>query len=156
MPTALNFDPGTWNSTVEAPYTLGAEYETGGKTYMYVQLSSQSVAGANGMIPEQAHLTEYIVTVERATVTAPTTLGRAPMGVLVGTVTAGNFCFMQTRGLHSAVKDAANAISALDKITSHATVDGDAKAPAAYTEIFIGYATGAASGGVFTAMLGPA
>lgn len=144
MPTALTFDPGNWNSSTAAPYTLGALYEDAGKVYTYVLLTD-AVNATNGMVAEQASTTAYTVSVDRD---AGTTLGRAPVGVFVGSVTAGNYGFIQVRGIHSAVKDAANALSALGKVTSHATTDGDAAPTTAYTDKTIGYALANAAGGV--------
>jgi hypothetical protein len=152
MPTALSFDPGTWNSTVAAPYTLGAIYETGGKQYKYVQLvndAGTSGTPGNGWVVE-ATASDNIVTVDR---TGGSSLGRAPVGVMVGTVTLGNFCFVQILGPHSAVSDSGNTVSALGKITSVATQDGDAGATTAYTDITIGWATANATGGTVAAMI---
>lgn len=148
MPTPLNLDPGTWNSTVAAPYTLGETYSVGGKLYKYVLLSGAggAVNATNGMVAEQYIATGHTVTLDRSDSTS-SGLGRAPVGVFVGAVTAGNYGFIQIEGIHSAVKDAANALALLGKVASHATVDGDAKAVAAYTDITIGWALAAAGGG---------
>jgi len=150
VPTPLDMDPGTWNSATAAPYTLGGTYEVGGKVYRYVQLSSAggAVSATNGMVAEKYAASGNIVTVDRSDSTA-SGLGRAACGVFVGSVTAGRYGFIQVLGEHAAVKDAANAATLLVKIKSHATVDGDAAPASAYTDIVIGYATAAASGGTF-------
>lgn len=149
MSTALKFDPGTINQAAAAPYTLGQVYSNGSALYEFVQLTD-AVNATNGMVAEQASTTGYIVTVDRAGGSA---VGRAPRGVFVGNVTAGNYGFIQIRGIHSAIKDAANALTTLTKFTSHASTDGDAKATAAYTEVHIGYALANAGGGVFIGMI---
>lgn len=144
MATALNFDPGTWNSSVAAPFTLGDLYASGGKTYLYVQLTD-AVNATNGMVAERASTSSYIVTVDRSGGSA---LGRFPKGVFVGNVTAGNFGFVQILGIHSAVKDAAGALTARVKVISHATTDGDSAPATAYTDITIGVCLANSSGGV--------
>lgn len=136
MPTPLNFDPGTWNSTVATPYTLGGIYETGGKLYQYVQLID-AVPGTNGMVVEAASATSYLVTVDRV---GGTSLGRIPVGVLVGSVTAQNFCFMQVAGIHPTVIDAANATTVTGPVTSLAATDGNCGPITASTDIVIGVA----------------
>lgn len=149
MPTPLTLDPGTWNSSVAAPYTLGALYETGGKMYMYVLLTD-AVNASNGMVAEMASTTAYTVTVDRS---GGSSLGRGPVGVFVGSVTAGNYGFIQVEGIHSAVKDAAAGLTALVKVTSHASTDGDAAPATAYTDKIIGFALAATAGGVAPVML---
>jgi len=143
MATALLFDPGTVNSSAVAPYTLGGVYSDGSRLYQCIQLTD-AVNGANGMVVEAASTTSYIVTVDRA---GGSSLGRIPRGVLVGTITAGNYGFALIYGIHSAVKDAANALTAAVKVTTHATTDGDSAPATAYTDKIIGVCLANASGG---------
>lgn len=139
MPTALPFDPSTINSSVVAPYTLGDVYQTNGKLYQYVQLvndTGTSGTPGNGWVVEATSTSAYIVTADRASGSA---IARSPVGVLVGTVTLGNYCFMQIHGIHTAVKNTGDTINAVGlKVIAHASTDGSADIATAYTEPVIG------------------
>lgn len=137
MAEPISFDPATINQSTTGDFSLGQKLEYLGKWYEFVKLTD-AVNGANGMVTEAATpVTDgFLVTVVRA---GGSSLGRIPRGVLVGTVTAGNYCFQLIDGYHSAVKDAAGALSTVGfKVTTHATTDGDAAATTVYTDKTIG------------------
>ena len=155
MPTPLLLDPGNWNSTVVAPYTLGAFYETGGKTYQYVQLVD--LGATNGMVVEPASATAHSVTVVRVTSSSicdGTAAGtRQAVGVIVGTVTINNYCFIQVEGIHPAVIDAVSSLPIGAKFTAHVSTPGNAVVVTSALNGAIGYTTAAAAGGTVSAIL---
>lgn len=136
MAEPISFDPATINQSTTGNFSLGQKLEYLGKWYEFVKLTD-AVNGANGMVTEAASGTDgFLVTVDRA---GGSSLGRIPRGVLVGTVTAGNYCFQLIDGLHSAVKDAAANLATVGlKVTTHAVTDGDATVTTAYTDKTIG------------------
>jgi hypothetical protein len=152
VPTPLSLDPATVDSQTEAPWRLGQLLEREGKLYRYVKLMD-AVAGANGMLAELASTSDWLVTVDRAGGSAVVSGSiRSPVGLLVGVLTPGRFGFLQVSGFHPAARDAANALTALQKFTAHATTDGDIGIPSAFTQVMGGYALAAASGGVVPVM----
>lgn len=153
MATPIGFDPSVVNQPTVGNYALGQELDYLDGTYRFLKLTD-AVAGASGMVAEAGSATDAnIVTVDRSGGSA---LGRIPVAVLVGTVTAGNYFFGLVRGLKAGVKDAAGALNAVGlKVTTHATTDGDAAAASAYTDKIIGTVRVVSSGGVATVYVQP-
>lgn len=136
MAEPIGFDPTVVNQTTTGNYVLGQELEYDGRLFRFLKLTD-AVNGAAGMVAESGSATDPdIVTVDRA---GGSSLGRIPVAVLVGTVTAGNYFFGLVRGQQAGVKDAAGALNSVGlKVTTHATTDGDAAAATAYTDKIIG------------------
>ena len=143
MATPIGFDPTTVNQDSTGQWVKGQFYDYNGSIYRFVK-TADAVNATNGMVAEWASTTDYVVTVDRA---GGSSLGRLPAGVFVASVTAGNYGFLLVFGRHSAVRDAANALTAGIKVVSHATTDGDAAPAAAYTGNTIGTCLANASGG---------
>lgn len=161
MSELRGFTPSTYKSTT-AEFTLGGIYEdpTTGYKYRYCK-STDSIAFVDGMIAEMAIGTtttvaqSWIVTVDRA---GGSSANRLPVGVVVcplstAEAAAGNYIFLLVEGGHSAIRDAANALTKGIRITTHATTDGDAAAQGAYTDKTVGWALAAASGGTCPARI---
>lgn len=146
MPVPIGFDPSVINQAAVSPYTLGQEVEYNGKLYRCLKLAD-AVAGVSGMVAEAASGTDgNIVTVDRA---GGSSLGRVPVAVLVGPVTAGYYFFGLIRGMHAGVKDAAGGLNTVSlKVTSHATTDGDAAPATVYTDNIIGVVRVVSAAGV--------
>lgn len=145
MATPVGFDPANYNSSSNAEgFVLGQVYDYNGRLFRFYK-TVDAVNVLNGMVVEWASTTTYNVTVDRA---GGSSLGRNPVGVAVGSVTAGNYGFFLVLGIHSAVRDAANALTAGVKVIPHATTDGDAAPATAYTDRVIGVCLANASGGV--------
>lgn len=103
---------------------LGALFHdaTNGKVYKYVLAEDANLA--NGDVVEFSDTSGYEVTKDRS---GGSSIGRAPAGVAIGTITDGQYGWIQVYGKHSAVKVGANvAIAAADALVPHATIDGSA------------------------------
>lgn len=151
MPTPVGFDPSSYNSATSGGFNPGSIYEYNGSLYKFIK-TVDAVDVTNGMVLEIASTsgTQY-GTVDRA---LGSSVGRIPMGVAVGTITAGNYGFILIKGVHTAIKDAANAVNAVGaKATTHATVDGDAAKASAYTDNIFAVALTAASAGTFRGLV---
>lgn len=127
MPTAIGFDPSTYDSDVLAPYSLGEVYTVPGSGKLYRVFKYVDFATAphgDGDVMEWASTTTYSVTADRS---GGTSLGRMPAGVACRAAVANNhYQFFLVQGLHSTIGDAANGCTAGRKLTTHATTDGDA------------------------------
>ena len=118
-------------STLFVPGQLGMFYEKDGKKYQLVQLTAGAVAGAAGQAVWWHDFDDFVVNND---ISDLTTARNQPAGVVLGTVTAGNYCWIQVRGPHSAVKtNADDDIAAGDTLIIAATTDGTVDSVAAGT-----------------------
>lgn len=131
MPTPVGFDPSSYNSATSGGFNPGSIYEYNGSLYKFIK-TVDAVNVTNGMVLELASTsgTQY-GTVDRS---GGSSVGRIPIGVAVGSITAGNYGFILIKGVHTAIKDALNTMTAVgDKATTHGSTDGDAAKASAYT-----------------------
>lgn len=105
-----------------AKLEAGTVWEDGatGKAYRYVLVEDTSIA--NGDVVEYSDTSGYEVTKDRS---GGSSVGRVVAGVAIGTISDGNYGFIQVSGRHAAVK-ADGGISAGDVLVPHATYDGKA------------------------------
>lgn len=128
----INEGVATFNvATLSLPGQLGMFYEKDGKKYQLVLLTAGAVAGAAGQAVWWHDFDDFVVNND---ISDLTTARNQPAGVVLGTVTAGNYCFIQVRGPYATVKtNADDDIAAGDTLIIAATTDGTVDSVAAGT-----------------------
>ena len=100
---------------------LGMFFEKDGKKYQLVKLTT-GVAGAAGQAVWWHDFDDFVVNND---ISQLTTARNQPAGVILGTVTVGNHCFIQVRGPYATVKtNGDDDIAAGDTLIIAATTDG--------------------------------
>lgn len=148
----VGFTPSTFNSAT-ADFTVGARYtdESTGYEYMFVKAQAALANGDVCTLGSNSATNTQVEVVPANTASAlGTGTSERAVGVAVGTVTVNQYGFIMTRGIHSAVKDAANGVTAGSYVMPHATTDGNAANVTVGTNdaLAFGYALAAGSGGV--------
>src|SRR3990167_5536814 len=131
MPTAVGFDPSTYNSSSPGGFTLGAVYDWTGKLYVFVKAGSALALG------DVCCWTTNFGSEAAQSKTAPA-IDYALAGGASGVVTLANYGFLQVGGEHVAVKDAANACVAGAKLTIHTVTPGNAVVVSGATQALLG------------------
>lgn len=122
MATAIGFDPGTWNSTVIGPFTLGQVYDFQGRLFRYFQ-NSATAAIADGTVccrysspaigASAASFT--VIGSNRTTALAGTPAAKIVVCVGVGAVSASNYGFGLVLGIHTNVLSTSSTLGTLQK-----------------------------------------
>lgn len=97
---------------------VGQLYVREGKSYRYYK--AKDIAFAANKVVEYS-TTAGAVTIDRA---GGSSVGRIAAGVAYGTVTAGNYGWVQVAGTCSMLVPAAGVVAAGNYLTTHATTDG--------------------------------
>lgn len=100
-----------------APGTVHQDRDTN-KIYKYVQVEDMNLAV--GDVVEYSDTTGNEVTKDRA---GGSSIGRVAAGVALGTVTDGNYTWIQVQGLNTYVKTDGS-VAASDPLVPHASSDG--------------------------------
>jgi hypothetical protein len=121
------------NDDATAQEQLGKVYVdyASGKAYRYVL--AEDAALANGDVVEFSDTSGYEVTNDRA---GGSSLGRFVAGVAIGTISDGQYGWIQVSGKHSAVKTD-GAVAAGDRLVPHATADGQADTEASGSTVAV-------------------
>ena len=144
--SAVGFDPSTYNSTTTSGFTVGAVYDYNGALYRFVK-NSGAGALANGDVTEPTTTLGFFCQAGDAA-----SIGRAANGAAVGVITAGNYGFVMVDGRHTAIKDAANGVTAARPVISFGgTTLGNARnAAGAATDVVFGHAITSGALGICT------
>lgn len=97
---------------------LGSKFAFRGAEYRYIKIKDLAVA-ANQVVEYSSSTDAF--TKDRS---GGSSIGRTVAGVAVGTVSAGNYGYVQVSGTCSALVPAAGVLAAGDLVTAHATSDG--------------------------------
>lgn len=144
------------DNSATARHTLGDIHFESGKAYRYVLAEDADLAA--GDVVEFSDTTGYEVTNDRS---GGSSVGRVVAGVAVGTITDGQYGWIQVSGVGTVKTD--GGVSAGDALVPHASVDGQADTAASGSTVtnteaqVFGYAlatdTGTTSAGTTTAMI---
>lgn len=142
-PIYLSADLASVNdSTPRYPGLVGKFFEQDGKKYQYIQLDSGAVTAAAGHAVSWIDFDDFKVTNDISDAIGL----NVPAGVLMSAVTAGNYGFIQVRGVYPTVlTNGDDDISANDTIIMSST-DGAVNSVAAATaptHVILGVATAA-------------
>ena len=128
MATPVSFDPGTWNSSVEAPFTLGARYSYLGREFIYVR--NANTAGDNAVEDGDCCVwaaTAVSGTTRNAGVVSDGLAGTGsslplnpPAGVAVGAITKNYYGFLLAKGDHTNAKSTSSSAGVEQKISATA------------------------------------
>lgn len=99
---------------------LGRVRWQGGKAYKYVLAEDANIA--NGDVVEFSDTSGYEVSNDRS---GGSSIGRVVAGVAIGTITDGQYGWIQVHGRHTAVKTDGG-VAAGEYLVPHATADGRA------------------------------
>lgn len=102
-----------------------------GNAYRYILVEDQAIA--NGDVVEFSDTSGYEVSSDRS---GGASLGRFVAGVAVGTVSDGQYGWIQVSGRHTAVKTD-GAVAAGDRLVPHATADGQADTEASGSTVAV-------------------
>lgn len=129
MPTPIGWDPTAFNQSTPGGFTLGALYEYNGRWFRFFQVGGGTPL-TNGDVCEFASTSTYLACQSLDAASR----GRHPCGVAVGGGALNNYVFLLVLGLHTAVKDAANACTAGQKMRVHAATAGNAQNVAGFAD----------------------
>lgn len=146
MPIQTTFTPSTYNSSSGTGFIAGALYSNGdGKEYRFVNFVSAGADGAIMCVYDTSG--SYVIGANRTTGLAGTPAATMFVGIAVGTVTAGNWGFVQTDGNHLNVLSGTSTLGRWQCPIATNDSAGDATASIARTESIFGRCIVATSGG---------
>jgi hypothetical protein len=130
-------------ASLRAPGQLGQFFNKDGKKYQLVRLDTSAVTAVAGQAVVWIDFDDFVVTNDISDAIGI----NVPAGVLLGVVTAGNYGYIQVRGVHPAVlTDGGDDIAANDTVIVDPSVDGvvdSVAAATASTHVPLGIATAA-------------
>lgn len=145
MATPIGFDPSIYSNSAATDFALGGTYTYLDGVYRFVQNAGDGTT-ANGQCAVRASATAWIVTYSKGASAINTS--KNAVGVFPGAFLINKFCFVLIDGLHTAVKDSSNGVTAGRQVTPNTTANGDvANVSNAYDQS-VGTAITSGSGGL--------
>lgn len=164
MPTPINTDPATYNSTTAGDFTLGMVVQWQGKDYQFVRVGNGAgdVACSDGHIMIWAATAaggttpgEYVTGALSGTANSSGLANNPIAGVGVGNISLNNYGFILVRGLHTNVKGTATITVGYPQAMSATAGTGfDQAAGTAETTSRFGRAATTLSGGRYSVYVG--
>lgn len=164
MPTPINTDPATYNSTTAGDFTLGMVVQWQGQDYQFVRVGN----GAGDTAVSDGHVVIWAATAAGGTTPGYYVTGalsgtanssgfanNPAAGVGVGNISLNNYGFILIRGLHTNVKGQATITVGYPQVISATAGTGnDQGAGTAETTSVFGRAMTTVSGGRYSVMVG--